>query len=29
VGHEIITVTGNAAEIRPQLKAIGLKVEAN
>jgi zinc protease len=29
VGHEIITITGNAAEIRPQLKAIGLKLEAN
>jgi zinc protease len=29
VGHEIITVAGDAASIRPQLEAIGIKLESN
>jgi zinc protease len=29
VGHEIITIAGDAASIRPQLEAIGLKLESN
>jgi hypothetical protein len=29
VGHEIISISGDAATIAPQLKAIGLKLEAN
>jgi zinc protease len=29
VGHEIISIAGDAASIAPQLKAIGLKLEAN
>jgi zinc protease len=29
VGHEIISIAGDAATVRPQLEAIGLKLEAN
>jgi zinc protease len=29
VGHEIISIAGDAASVRPQLDAIGLKLEAN
>jgi hypothetical protein len=29
VGHEIISISGDAAAIAPQIKALGLKLEAN
>jgi len=29
VGHEIVTIAGDATAIRPQLEAVGIKLESN